>query len=130
MSERVTEAGPTRCPCRPSLTQVRLSHTTVRLGSATTPTVARAAALSRGTVLRYQLSERATVTIELLPSATTNFLGRLTRRSHVGRNSVRFSGRIKGRTLKPGSYRLRVTATDAAGNRSAARTVRFKVVRR
>ena len=81
-------------------------------------------------MLRYQLSERATVTIELLPSATTNFLGRLTRRSHVGRNSVRFSGRIKGRTLKPGSYRLRVTATDAAGNRSAARTVRFKVVRR
>jgi Ca2+-binding RTX toxin-like protein len=115
---------------RPSLTQVRLSRTTFRLATATTPTVARTAAVSRGTVLRYQLSERATVTIDVLPRTTTSFLGRLTRRSHVGRNAVRFSGRIKGRTLKPGSYRLRVSATDAAGNRSAARTVRFKVVPR
>jgi hypothetical protein len=37
---------------------------------------------------------------------------------------------VKGRTLRRGSYRLVVRATDAAGNRSAARTVRFKVVGR
>jgi hypothetical protein len=40
-----------------------------------------------------------------------------------------FSGRIGRRALAPGAYRALVRATDAAGNRSAAATVRFTVVR-
>ena len=90
----------------------------------------KAKAASVGTVLRYRLSEAATVTVDVLPSKGTKFLTRLTRRAKAGARSLAFSGRVKGRTLKPGSYRLLVRATDAAGNRSAARTVRFKVVRR
>jgi hypothetical protein len=42
--------------------------------------------------------------------------------SHVdlaGVNSLHFSGRIKGRKLAPGSYRLQVVAHDAAGNGTA-----------
>jgi hypothetical protein len=81
-------------------------------------------------VLRYRLSEAATVTVDVLPSKGTKFLTRLTRRAKAGSRSLAFSGRVKGRTLKPGSYRMLVRATDAAGNRSAARTVRFKVVSR
>jgi hypothetical protein len=46
-----------------------------------------------------------------------------------GPNAKRFSGRVGRRTLAPGAYRARVTATDAAGNRSAAATVPFVVVR-
>jgi hypothetical protein len=42
---------------------------------------------------------------------------------------LRFSGRVAGRRLAPGSYRLRVVAVDGAGNTSAARTARFKIVR-
>jgi hypothetical protein len=81
-------------------------------------------------VLRYRLSEAATVTVDVLPAKGTKFLARLTRRAKAGARSLAFSGRVKGRTLRPGSYRLVVRATDASGNRSAARTVRFKVVGR
>ncbi|MEA2386966.1 MAG: hypothetical protein QOJ22_1140, partial [Thermoleophilaceae bacterium] len=44
-------------------------------------------------------------------------------------NSLKFSGRIGKKALKPGSYRAKVTATDVAGNRSAQKTVTFTVVR-
>lgn len=115
---------------RPLLTGVHLSRRKFRLARATTPATAKAAAAGRGTVLRYQLSERATVTIDVVPANATTFLGRLTRSSRAGRNSVTFSGRMKGRTLRPGSYRLRVRAMDAAGNLSVVRTVPFRVVRR
>jgi hypothetical protein len=115
---------------RPLLTQVRLSRKKFRLARATTPATAKAAAAERGTVLRYQLSERATVTIDVVPANEKTFLGRLTRRSRAGRNAVTFSGRMKHRTLKPGSYRLRVRAIDAAGNLSVTRTVHFRIVSR
>jgi hypothetical protein len=42
---------------------------------------------------------------------------------------VRFSGRIGRRALRPGRYRLAVRAVDAAGNRSAARSAAFRIVR-
>ena len=46
----------------------------------------------------------------------------------AGTNSVTFRGKIGGRTLAPGSYRLLVTAS-ADGKRSAARSLRFTIVR-
>ena len=137
--------APARDRGRPSLTGVRLSNRTFRLGRRLTALSAQAAppaagstpatpkakkAAPVGTVLRYRLSEAATVTVDVLPAKGTKFLTRLTRRAKAGARSLAFSGRVKGRTLRPGSYRLVVRATDAAGNRSAARTVRFKVVRR
>jgi Ca2+-binding RTX toxin-like protein len=136
--------APSRDRRRPSLTRVRLSASTFRVGkrltalkaqagppaAGSTPATPKAKAAPVGTVLRYRLSEAATVTVDVLSSKGTRFLTRLTRRAKAGARSLAFSGRVKGRTLKPGSYRLRVRATDAAGNRSAARTVRFKVVRR
>ncbi len=42
---------------------------------------------------------------------------------------LRFSGRIAGRRLAAGSYRLRVVAVDGTGTASTARTARFKIVR-
>jgi hypothetical protein len=136
--------APARDRRRPSLTGVRLSASTFRVGRRLTalkaqaatpaaggaPAKAKAKAVPAGTVLRYRLSETATVTVDVLPAKGTKFLTRLTRRAKAGARSLAFSGRVKGRTLKPGSYRLLVRATDAAGNRSAARTVRFKVVSR
>jgi predicted phage tail protein len=121
---------------------VRLSASTFRVGrrltalkaQAAPPTAAatpaKAKAVPAGTVLRYRLSEAATVTVDILPSKGTKFLARLTRRAKAGARSLAFTGRMKGRTLKPGSYRMRVRATDAAGNRSAARTVPFRIVKR
>ena len=48
----------------------------------------------------------------------------------AGANRIAFSGQIGRRALKRGRYRARLVATDAAGNRSSARTVRFRVKRR
>ena len=48
----------------------------------------------------------------------------------AGAVPIPFSGRIGGARLEPGSYRLAVSAIDAAGNRSQTRTVSFKVVTR
>ncbi len=47
----------------------------------------------------------------------------------AGANSLRFSGRLRGRRLAPGRYRLALRLTDAAGNRSAPVRTRFRIVR-
>ena len=46
----------------------------------------------------------------------------------IGRGSKRFSGRMGGRALTPGRYRARLSATDAAGNRSRERSLAFRIV--
>jgi hypothetical protein len=52
------------------------------------------------------------------------------RRSAIrGENTVRFSGRIGRRVLRPGRYRMVIRARAADGRRTAARTLRFTVVR-
>ena len=51
-----------------------------------------------------------------------------TRRLTLGAGVSRSA--FSARALRPGSYRLSIVATDAAGNRSAARTVRFTVLPR
>ncbi|HEX2234019.1 MAG TPA: hypothetical protein VHG69_11735, partial [Thermoleophilaceae bacterium] len=48
----------------------------------------------------------------------------------AGANAVPFSGRIGRRALRLGRHRLTVQATDAAGNDSARRTKRFRIVPR
>jgi hypothetical protein len=65
------------------------------------------------------VSARARVTYR--PVAT------VTRRIGAGPGRVRLRGRIGRRTLARGRYRLRVTALDAAGNRSAPRARLFAV---
>jgi hypothetical protein len=47
----------------------------------------------------------------------------------AGANRVKFTGRVGRRALKLGRYRARLVASDAAGNRSAGRFVRFRVKR-
>lgn len=46
-----------------------------------------------------------------------------------GANSIKFSGRLNGRKLKPGDYRLVATPTDAVGNAGTAVRARFKIRR-
>ncbi|HEV3046296.1 MAG TPA: hypothetical protein VGY13_02945 [Solirubrobacteraceae bacterium] len=43
-------------------------------------------------------------------------IGSFTHTDVAGANSLHFSGRIKGKALSPGSYRLQAVAHDAAGN--------------
>ncbi|HEX6984177.1 MAG TPA: hypothetical protein VF170_02315, partial [Planctomycetaceae bacterium] len=106
-----------------------------------------------GTAFIYRLSEKATVriTIErrlrgrrvgrrcLKPTARNRSgrrcarwrrRGQITASATAGRNSTRFSGRVRKRRLRPGRYRARLIATDPAGNSSSERRVSFTIVRR
>jgi len=55
-------------------------------------------------------------------------VGHFTHTDTVGADSLRFSGRIGGRKLHVGTYRLVVTARVGRGRASAARTVGFRIV--
>lgn len=55
--------------------------------------------------------------------------GTLNRAEQAGANIVAFSGRVGKKPLRPGAYRVRLTGTDAAGNRSRAAAAAFKVVK-
>lgn len=107
-----------------------------------------------GTTIRFTLSEAATATVLIerrtkgrrvgtacrkataklrRRKACTRYerRGTLTRRNlKAGANRIAFSGRIGRRALPLGSYRLTLTARDAAGNRSSARRVTFTIVKR
>jgi hypothetical protein len=88
--------------------------------------------VARGTRVRFGLSEAASVRFTIRRRSGGRPIGSFVRSAGAGPNSVRFSGRlrVRGRTLSlaPGRYRLTLVATDAAGNRSAARRVPFRVV--
>ena len=56
-------------------------------------------------------------------------LGTLKRTGRAGHNEVLFDGRIADRALRVGRYVAALRATDAAGDTSGRRRVRFKIVR-
>jgi hypothetical protein len=96
---------------------------------ATTPISARTL---RGTRFRFTLSEAANVTLRLQrrrPDGRYVLFGVLRRPAVQGVNHVRFTGRIGARALRPGRYRAMISATDAAGNRSAPRRATFRIAR-
>lgn len=89
----------------------------------------------RGPRLRYTLSEAAKVTLGVqraVRGSRTRYrtIGALTRNGARGMNSTRLSARLRKRVSRPGRYRVRITATDSAGNRSARRTARFRTATR
>ena len=106
----------------------------------------------RGTTLRLRLSEPARVRFELLIRSSGRRVGkkcvkptranrkrkrciRLSRKgtfrrsAPAGRSNVAFSGRVGRKALKRGSYVLRATPTDAAGNTGRARSLSITIVR-
>ncbi|MGZ6645652.1 MAG: hypothetical protein ACXVFT_27930 [Solirubrobacteraceae bacterium] len=88
--------------------------------------------MATGATLRYALSERGVLTIALERAGTRgryNALpGALRRATTAGAHRLTLRARLRGRPLGAGRYRLVLRATDAAGNRSAARRPIFTVV--
>jgi hypothetical protein len=133
----------------PRVTGLRLGlrrfRAAVRGGSIASP---------QGTRVKYALSEAATTTFTVeralpgrklgrrcvAPNSRNRRARRCTRYSRVrgsfrhngraGANSFRFTGRVGGRALRPGAYRLVAVAKDAAGNRSQPARTSFQIVRR
>jgi hypothetical protein len=112
------------------------------------------AAAGFGTRVSYRLSEPARTTFTVKRPAPGRRVGRrcvAPRRSNrrrrkctrfvavpgsfardgvIGANRFRFTGRLRGRKLRPGSYRLRATARDVAENVSRPASRSFRIVRR
>jgi len=134
----------------PRLTDLRLSRR--RFAAASRGPSARAARKPIGAKVSFTLSEDAIVAFGVerrragrrvggkcrKPTRRTRsrrrcdlrLKGRFARTAGQGRTSFRFTGRVRGRKLKPGRYYLVAAATDAAGNRARPVRVGFTVVRR
>jgi virginiamycin B lyase len=106
---------------RPDVTRLRLTRKVFRLGG-------------RGTVIRWTQSEDARVTIRFARRAKGRFRTlrrKLTFQSTAGAHRLRFKGRFDRRhPLRPGRYRMTLTARDAAGNVSLPDRARFRLLAR
>jgi hypothetical protein len=110
-----------------------------------------AAKVKHGTTFTFRVSERSRVKVVIAGRSTgrrvnkrcvartrknakkprcTRFLRKGSNQAFraAGRGSVRFNGRVKGKALAKGGYQATITATDAAGNVSRARTLNFTIV--
>jgi hypothetical protein len=80
-------------------------------------------------MFRYTLSKRATILITIERAHSHHPIGTLLRRHRpAGVNTLRFTGRIGRRALRPGAYVAFIVATDLAGNRSPRRRTTFTIV--
>ncbi len=120
---------------RPVISRARLSRSRFRVG-------ARATAIStvaRGTTVAYSLSEPVTAVFRIdrrvsVRRGTRRVVryrraGTLRRSGSAGPRRVPFSGRIGSKPLRPGRYRLTISARDGASNAGRRRVLRFTVLR-
>ncbi len=133
----------------PVVTKARISPKNLIVGRGATPLKA---VRRKGARISFTLSEPAAVSLRIERALRGRRSGRrcvrpkrslakkrrctrykragtLERSGRQGRNAVRFSGRIGKRALRRGRYRLTITATDAAGNRSKPKRTSFRIVR-
>jgi hypothetical protein len=114
----------------PALTDLTLSPMTFK-AARRGPAIVRAG--RTGTSLSFRLSRRAkvefTVTRARLPWPTAaREVGRFSIRGRKGLNRLRFTGRLRGRALSPGHYRLAAQAIAHVGIASPGQTaVGFRI---
>jgi streptogramin lyase len=104
---------------KPSVTRFGVTKKVFRLGG-------------RGTVIKFTLSEGSTVTIRFDRRARGRWRKvrrKMTFQSTAGAHKLRFRGRFDLKhPLKPGRYRMTLTAKDAAGNVSSPDRTRFRLL--
>lgn len=109
------------------LTMTRAFRAATRGGS-----LARAAAVRTGSAVSFRSGEAGTAVFSIRRQRGRRSVavrGSFRRAVRAGRTRLRFTGRVRGRKLPVGSYRLVLVVTDAAGNRSVPRGIRFRIVR-
>ena len=145
--------GPTlgTLPVRATVSSLFQTHPVFRVGANSTPLLGGTTRLyPRGTTFSFRLDQPATVTLRIQRKLPGRRVGRVCRRptlllrsrprctrlvlkatlrrtARVGLNRIRFSGRIRGRALRPGRYRAAFTAANAAGT-SPLRALSFRIV--
>jgi hypothetical protein len=137
----------------PLVTGFDATNEVFAVGRAATPVNARARRRKRGTTFVFSSSEPGRATLSFSRARPGRRRGKrcvkptrknrrakrctryvairpaLTRTVAAGPTAVPFSGRIGTKALRPGRYRARLVVTDAAGNRSTPRLVKFRIVR-
>jgi hypothetical protein len=107
--------GPAGDTTPPTVSGIGISNRRWRAGT-------KAASISRtpvGTTISFKLSEAARATITFKRKKGGKRAGSIAVAAKRGKNKVRFQGLLsKTKRLGPGSYRLVVSARDAAGNQS------------
>jgi hypothetical protein len=91
-----------------------------------TPSALRARA---GAKLRFTLAGPAKLTLTVRRANGTAVKGALKTAGRPGANTLRFKGRIGGHTLRPGRYRLTISARAMVGGGTAKATTAFRIVR-
>ena len=115
----------------PTVSQVRQSHRAWR-EQRVVVSPSRKPAPPVGTTFSFILNEPANVSFAFTrrQGARTATEGTLSFAGHTGLNRVSFSGRISSsRRLKPGHFRLVITATDRSAQRSQPQSISFTIVK-
>jgi len=82
-----------------------------------------------GARLRFPLAGPAKLTITVRRANGKAVKGAIKTAGKPGANTLRFKGRIGGHTLRPGRYRLTITARAMVGGGTAKATTAFRIVR-
>ncbi len=87
-----------------------------------------------GTTITWLMNDPAKMTLNIRRVAKRNrtrtiHVATLRRNAIRGENTVRFSGRVGRRVLKPGRYRMVIRGRAKDGRRTPARSLRFTVVK-
>jgi hypothetical protein len=148
-----TTTPPTPLPALPApvLSQLRISPSRIHVASGNGPSIA-ATKRRRGAEVSYRDSQAGVTTFTILarrggfqvggrcqakrprhshgrPHRCPRYvaLGTFTHTDAAGTDSFHFSGRLGGKPLRAGSYRLQARARNGAGLRSAVETASFRV---
>ena len=136
----------------PVIKKLKLTRTKFKVNKkAKAPKIAKKVAA--GTLIKYALSEPATLKIQVEKPAGGRKVGRscvkpgksnkkkkpcvryvslgtaLNLSARAGNRSTPFSGKVKSKVLKAGKYRLVLLASDAEGNTSKLSTAKFRIVK-
>jgi trypsin len=92
----------------------------------------RAFAAGHRARIAFSLNRAATVrlTFTKVTARVARPVRSLTRAGHARRNSVVFTGRIRGSSLRPGRWSLTITARDSSGSRTRAQRRAFTILRK
>jgi hypothetical protein len=98
-------------------------------GDSVAPVISRLRTARGGKAVRFRLSEPASVMLRFTRIGTARPARRIRMSGRPGANELRLRGCL-ARALRPGSYRVRVSARDTAGNQARPRVARLVLLRR
>ena len=119
-------------PPAPVLTKFTQSAKRWRLGNALPKAAAKKRRPPVGTTFRFELNVPAQARLAFKRKVKGKFrsAGALKLSAHAGKNKLRFTGRLtQKRKLKPGLYRVTITATDSTQRKSAPHSLTFRVLK-